>query len=423
MKRFLIIFRFVFFASLLVLLAATSVWQPADEADRIRAYTRRFEFDFFGWTANALWQKLSALSLGPMRHMTYPQQRKVLRDYFQALSDTLDLRDSLETLYADPLSTINPEDETKLEEELKNQEQELERLALLAEAVLQDQVSRSLDDLGLTVLPQPLPPVLYHVTDLPKNLVISPREVIRQEKSVSLVTGIGLDDEIMVESQVEENTGYSALVVPVGGVSTYPTMVIRTGSILGLLETVTHEWTHNYLVFRPLGWNYSTSPALRTMNETTASIAGDEISQYVVRKFYNDLIKPEEDLPYQTYEVTFPIRNPFEKVDFDFRKEMYETRLRVDELLEQDKIEEAEFYMEEQRQVFWANGYRIRKLNQAYFAFHGAYADQPYSAAGADPVGEDVRLLRSRSESLAKFILTMSRISSYQSLIDIIHAY
>jgi hypothetical protein len=43
-------------------------------------------------------------------------------------------------------------------------------------------------------------------------------------------------------------------------------------------------------------------------------------------------------------------------------------------------------------------------LNQAYFAFYGAYADQPGGAAGADPVGEAVRLLRAMSPSLEEFI-------------------
>jgi hypothetical protein len=38
------------------------------------------------------------------------------------------------------------------------------------------------------------------------------------------------------------------------------------------------------------------------------------------------------------------------------------------------KVELAEEFMEERRQFFWKKGYHIRKLNQAYFAFHGAYA-------------------------------------------------
>ncbi len=65
--------------------------------------------------------------------------------------------------------------------------------------------------------------------------------------------------------------------------------------------------------------------------------------------------------------------------------------------LPQGKIDEAETYMEQRRQLFWQNGYLIRKLNQAYFAFHGAYADVPGGAAGEDPVGPAVRALREKA--------------------------
>lgn len=92
------------------------------------------------------------------------------------------------------------------------------------------------------------------------------------------------------------------------------------------------------------------------------------------------------------------------------------TRLVVDEMLAEGKIEEAEDFMESQRQIFWDNGYQIRKLNQAYFAFHGAYADEPFTAAGRDPVGDDVRLFRAKQPSLAEFIRKISWIYAYSQL-------
>jgi len=72
--------------------------------------------------------------------------------------------------------------------------------------------------------------------------------------------------------------------------------------------------------------------------------------------------------------------------------------------------------MEARRVFFWENGYLIRKLNQAYFAFHGAYADQPGGAAGEDPVGAAVRALRSQSLSLADFLNRISWMSSFEQL-------
>jgi hypothetical protein len=101
---------------------------------------------------------------------------------------------------------------------------------------------------------------------------------------------------------------------------------------------------------------------------------------------------------------------------FDIREELRITRLRVDELLAEGKVEQAEQYMEERRVFFWENGYRIRKLNQAYFAFYGAYADQPGGASGADPVGAAVRLLRDQSENLAEFLKKIAWMTSFEEL-------
>jgi len=105
------------------------------------------------------------------------------------------------------------------------------------------------------------------------------------------------------------------------------------------------------------------------------------------------------------------------------------TRVHVDQLLAEaraaekagDKatadarINEAEEYMRQRRQVFVDHGYQIRKLNQAYFAFYGAYADVP-GAAGADPVGPAVTLLRDRSSSLKAFLEAMAPITSFNEL-------
>jgi hypothetical protein len=88
----------------------------------------------------------------------------------------------------------------------------------------------------------------------------------------------------------------------------------------------------------------------------------------------------------------------------------------VDELLAAGKITEAEQYMEERRIVFVDHGYEIRKLNQAYFAFYGAYADTPGGAAGEDPVGPAVRKLREQSASLADFLRTIGKMNSFEDL-------
>ncbi len=95
---------------------------------------------------------------------------------------------------------------------------------------------------------------------------------------------------------------------------------------------------------------------------------------------------------------------------------MHTTRVKVDALLEDGKIKDAEEYMEQRRKIFWENGYNIRRLNQAYFAFYGAYADTPGGAAGKDPVGPVVRAFRQQSQSLADFLEQISWVTSLEQL-------
>jgi hypothetical protein len=203
------------------------------------------------------------------------------------------------------------------------------------------------------------------------------------------------------------------------------------------------EWTHNYLNIRPLGLNYNTTPELRTMNETVANIVGDEVGLWVLHTYYPEMLASSpastaflsstpltssrwffgsatSNLP--SLDLNFlPSNGLDDPPPFDFRAEMRETRVRADELLAQGKVEEAETYMEQRRQIFWQNGYLLRKLNQAYFAFHGAYADVPGGAAGEDPVGPVVRALREQSDSLEDFINTIAWMTSFEQLIAVIH--
>jgi hypothetical protein len=189
-------------------------------------------------------------------------------------------------------------------------------------------------------------------------------------------------------------------------------MVMETTDINGLAEVVAHEWVHNYLTIHPLGFSYMNSTELRTMNETVASIAGKELGRAVVAEYYPEFLPPEAPpTPAENNQGQSTVPPPF-----DFNSEMHQTRVIVDRLLSQGKIQTAESYMEQRRVFFWQHGYHIRKLNQAYFAFYGAYADQPQGAAGADPVGTAVRLLRAKSSSLADFINRMAWMWNFDQL-------
>jgi hypothetical protein len=94
---------------------------------------------------------------------------------------------------------------------------------------------------------------------------------------------------------------------------------------------------------------------------------------------------------------------------------MAATRVQVDALLADGKIDEAEAYMEARRERFVAEGYNIRRLNQAYFAFYGAYADAG-GATGEDPVGPAVLGVRAKAGSLASFMHQISGVTSVEEL-------
>ena len=411
-KKFHLILSIIILISVLT----TSTWYPIDSFDSIRQFTRSFEFDYVGWELDAGWKKMSLLSLGSTHHLNDLQQRKIINDYFRLLNSSNELQLRITEIYSDP-QVSSPEIEAlQFENELDKVAHLLDLQKHIAESVLQYQIGRTLRTLGITDIGTPFPPILFQTTKLPRKLIISPRDTIIQEKSVSLSADIAINEIIKLENNVEENLNYSALVVPIGGVSTYPTMVINTTDLRYLIETVAHEWIHNYLFLRPLGIRYASSPELRTMNETTASIAGGEISRAVIEAFYPDLIKITPIQP-RILQASFPTKKPYQLQEFNFSKEMYKTRIKVDNLLAVGRIDAAEQFMESQRLHFWENGYQIRKLNQAYFAFHGAYADKPFSAAGKDPVGNDVRLFRARQTSLATFIRKISLMHNYSQLI------
>jgi hypothetical protein len=389
---------------------------PTTLTGRVHLYTRYLEFDHLVWALEALNVKFGQRAMQTPHYFDESARHQIVVDYLHLMDQILQAEARLNLIYANP-SIVDPGAASAgLRAELDALYARQQRLAPVAEAVLEEQVSLVLADLNLTIGGQPLPPVLFHISPLPWHLVVSRRDRIAQETAVSLIPDLSVDQQAALEAQIDAELDVSSLVVPIGGIGAYPTMIMRTTSLEWLSNVIAHEWIHNWLDFHPLGANYDTTPELRTMNETTASIAGDEIGRMVLQRFYPELLAE--------YAVASNIRleggplwpEGVPRPRFDFRAEMHATRIHVDELLAEGRIEEAETYMEERRQIFWLNGYPIRKLNQAYFAFYGAYADLPGGAAGEDPVGPAVRALRQQSGSLTEFLRLIARMDSFEDL-------
>jgi hypothetical protein len=391
------------------LLLTGSTIHARDTAEYVRKFTRAREFSFSHWTMGALRLKLGQFALGATGYLSGVDGQTAVRTYIDLVAEASDQEVRLEQMMSDPNGIFPPATIRALSEEVTRIRQLQNVFQPVAETILQEQAAMVLSEMGLGLGGEPFPPLAFHFTQPPAALIISPRDVIRQDGNISLDPEISLEERVALERNVEREMDVSALVVSIGGIGIYPTMVQESTSLTWISEVVVHEWVHNYLTLRPLGLLYNSSPELRTMNETTANLIGKEVGRKMLERYYPDLVPPP---PAEDAQIT----SLDESSAFDFRGEMRETRVHVDDLLAEGKVEEAESYMEERRQIFWENGYRIRRLNQAYFAFHGAYADEPGGAAGDDPVGEAVRELWALMDSPAEFLRMMSWMNDYADL-------
>jgi hypothetical protein len=279
-----------------------------------------------------------------------------------------------------------------------------------AAAIIGAQVRQAYRDAGVNnpfenvVKPEfGFPPVNLYLHRPPRLLVISPRDHIERIKDVLLLPDMPVETQEKIEAEVAA-LGYSGLVVGLGGIATYPSYVSDRFGLEFALETAAHEWLHQYLAFTPLGFHYllhdiglRPDPDIAAINESVATIVGEEIGADIYDRFY------------AREQAATPAPPPSDRPGFDFNAAMRETRLHADDLLAQGRVNEAEAYMNERRDYINAHGYYIRKLNQAYFAFYGTYAAAPTSV---DPLGQELRNLRTESGSLEAFLAAVSGITT-----------
>lgn len=374
-----------------------------------------WSWDFAGWELANIGAKLQTQIAQPAAHLDAAASAALVRSYMDRAQAVGAAEYRLDTLYAQPAageanapSMRDLAERRQLETRLTvlGEQQALVRPAV--EQVIQDQVSAVLAQQQLGAGFKAFPPIWFTFTEPPRKLVVSPRDRIATTYYAMLQPGLPADQREEIETTIQDKYNLSAYVTAIGGLGAYPTIVVDQAPLSWVLGTVAHEWIHNYLTLFPLGVSYTNSPELTILNETVAEIAGDELGAQVLAAYYPELVRefPGKDQP-------APSAGDRYDDTFDFRKEMRHTRAVVDLFLKYGRVEDAEEYMQIRRQLFEENGYHIRKLNQAYFAFHGSYGT---GAAATSPIGPKLQRLRELSPDLRTFLETVRWFTSEADL-------
>jgi len=358
---------------------------PDDELD---ALADPYSFDFIAWEVRHFPGKL-LYDIGHLwdSRRSVPEEEQLLGRYF--------------TLAAEMAALESAPQNGGTAAGLALKERERHGLENDVEDIIERRISDLLGEQGLTFAP-PLfrdfdfvfPPVDFELDRPPKILVISPRQRIDLTDSFRLDGTLDAAKIVTLEREAEAN-GVSALVINVGGVATYPSLVSELLSYESLVRTAIHEWLHQYLALHPLGRNYFASNELRTLNETVANLAGNELLALFFEKYP------------RSFGLQYPARNEY------VSGEIRNLRLAVESLLVAGQVAEAERLMEEKRLQLQASGIYIRRLNQAYFAFYGFYGD---TGASISPIGPRLAELRARSGSVTDFVRTAAGIISIEDL-------
>lgn len=283
------------------------------------------------------------------------------------------------------------------------------RLEPVAEAAIEGRLDAGLRGLrlpgvgGLSVWP----PVDIELTGPLRVLAISPREQIFLTSRSILRSGLRVDEAAAIEERMQaRDPTTSAAVLPIGGLSTYPAIVTDTASYADTLKASAHEWVHHYLAFAPLGRGALRDRDTLRINETVADLAGEEIASVVLARFGD----PTATIDGGTAGAGTEDRAAAAAARLARRDTTLRAlRIEVDALLGDGRVEGAERRMEEVRLDLAGQGVKIRRLNQAYFAWTGTYAARGDSI---DTLGGDLREIRARAGTVPRFLEVVRDTSS-----------
>jgi len=380
---------------------------------RLRAIVKPYRFSIVGWEVQTIFGGAGQLG----QNEETGDEVSQVNQFFTVVARIKTLESEIAAIKAG----TQPGDLALLETELGNSQLQKMALAETTEKIIEKQVREILNQQDIfnpidkyLKIKVGFPPMNFKLENPPNLLVLSPRERIASIREIAILPGISLEEMENLETEADK-LGVSSLVVELGGFGgTYPSFVTNKADLSFTVNTATEEWLHQYLTFKPLGFRYLLdligifrNYEIATMNETVAGMVSKEIGTIIYETYYS-----------QSEELVNTGRQAHTTASsFDFNREMRNIRRVVDRYLVRGEIEAAEEFMEQKRQYLATKRYHIRKLNQAYFAFHGAYADSPTSIS---PIGIELKKLRDQSASLKDFLETAAAMTNRQDLILII---
>ncbi len=409
-------FRLLLVALILITCISGSSCQQQDDFDSVlNDIVGPYRFSIVEWELKTLTGELEEIIFNGVDYTA--DDTLVVIEYFSLLGDISGLENQISYLKDEVSST----ELDSLKEQLEILKERKNSLKKGVEKILELQIRETLRQLDIylgdnAAINIDFPPVNFSLESPPHLLVISPRDNIVRMKEIILLQDLTIDEIDYIESEVEK-LGYSSIVVQVGGMATFPSFVTNNSSLKFTLSTAVEEWLHQYLFFKPTGFLYALNllgvyddDNISTINETIAGIASDEIASILYQNYYAGYFEEGGQTDSEGAEDT----------GFDFYEEMRNIRIEVDNLLANGEIEKAESFMEEKRLYILSQGYYIRRLNQAYFAFYGTYASSPSSV---NPIGDMLWELREKSEDITEFLEITSNIKNIEDLYSLIELH
>ena len=371
---------------------------------KLELASRNHSFSIFWWEVRHIPSKWVHLlwEMFPGNKPTDAERKLIVQDYLHSVRRLEKERARVEgSHFAGSVagSSATKQATENIPNDLEVYEREKESLRGRAEeaveAVISDVVRAEGLGFPLGIL---LPPTDFRFDNPPLILVTSPRNSIRLEGTRLIENDIKMVTRSEIEQRIESDGKTSALVDDLAGLGTYPAFVSDQYELRQLTRTAAHEWLHNYWIFHPLGRSMWNSANMYALNETAADIAGNELGDKAYQRLGGNL--KESDLRYGNTAIAAP----------HLTRILRETRKEVDKLLSENNIAGAEEVMRDQHWHLRLGGYRIRKINQAYFAFRGNYADSP---ASISPIGAELNEYRETFPTVGEFIKSIATVKNY----------